>query len=83
MSRIVWIAVVCGVAFVAYTAWQRSQLAPRVPTTAGAGTGASGGGGLLDGITRTVDKLKGLFQSVGGTTTTPAPPPSSSGVAWV
>lgn len=87
MSRNVWIAIICAaVAFVAYTAWQRSQLTPRVPVTSGGTSSAPGGGGLLDSITRTVDKLTGLFQGIGGRAATAptatAPSSSSSGVAW-
>lgn len=86
MTRLVWIAVVCAVAFVAYSAWQRSQV-PRVPVTGrDAGAPAVGGGGTMDTITRTVDKLTGVFDRLFGKSSTPAIAPassSSSGTVWI
>jgi hypothetical protein len=87
MSRNVWIAVICAaVAFVLYTAWQRSQLSPRIPITSDEGGASMGGGGLLDSISRTVDKLNGIFQGIGGRQTVAAQPAQlehgTSGVSW-
>lgn len=89
MSRNVWIAVIgAAVAFVLYTAWQRSQLSPRVPVTSDGNGAPAAGGGLLDSISRTVDKLTGIFQGIGGRSTVAANQPAqlgpaTSGVAWV
>lgn len=86
-----WIAAICAaVAFVAYTAWKRSQLSPRIPVTAGASgapEGGEGGGGLLDSISRTVDKLTGIFQGIGGRESPPAAAAPqlgpAAGVTWI
>lgn len=84
MPRIVWIGLICAVAFVLYTNWQRSQV-PRVPIT-GSGTSgapAAGGGGWRDSLGRIAEKLLGSFTSKD--TAAPSTPAasSSSGVAWV
>jgi hypothetical protein len=58
----IWLAVV-ALAFVLYTGWKQTQLAPRVPVSSGGGIAADG---LLDGISLTVAKLGNLFRQIGG-----------------
>jgi len=88
MPRLWWFALLGVGAFLVYTAWQRSQMTPRVPVTGGSSSSSSSSGGLLDGLTRTIDKVKGVFDALGGggessATTRPAPSSPSTGVAWV
>jgi hypothetical protein len=74
-KQIVTVAVVAGIAFVAYLYWKKSKtVAPVVqppnsggttttPTTPSTGTGA---GGIIDDLTGAWDSLSGLFGNQNG-----------------
>lgn len=85
-----WMLVIgAAVAFVVYTYWKQSQIAPRVPVASGGTTPTTpGGGGLLDNVAGTVKKLSGIFSDlVGRPAVTPAAAPVASGyggeVTWI